>query len=109
MSASDIPTCRRARRRPGRSRNGRQEHLERGALAYLAGYFDPTLVLLDDAINRCQSQPRAFANLLRGEERLENAGQHLRGDPDAGVADQHTDIVTRARLGIAPALALRPA
>ena len=45
---------------------------------------------LDDAIDRCQTQPRAFANFLGGEERLENAGQNLRGDPGARVAD-HAD------------------
>jgi len=43
------------------------------ALPRFTGDFDPALVLLDDAIDGCQSQTGAFANRFRREKRLKNA------------------------------------
>ena len=46
-----------------RRRDGRQEDLERGARAELAGDLDPAPVLLDDAIDRRQAQVRCLCQL----------------------------------------------
>src|SRR5258708_39873869 len=52
--------------------NGRQKYLGGGSFADLGGHLDPTLVLLDDAINRGQSAPGAPAARLRSKERLQD-------------------------------------
>src|ERR1700678_4226297 len=51
---------------------GGQENLKNGAGAGIAGYFDPALMLFDNAKDGGQAQPGAFANLLGREKRLEN-------------------------------------
>ena len=45
-----------------------------GPLVYPAGYLDGAPVLLDDAVNRTQSQTDPFAHLLGGEKRVKNFG-----------------------------------
>ena len=51
----------------------RKINLKRGARARIALNFDPTLVLLHDAVNRRESESRALADFFRGEERLEDS------------------------------------
>jgi hypothetical protein len=45
-----------------------------------------------------QSQTRAFARLLRGEEWVECLGQHIFCHAGSGVADSHQDAVTGRRI-----------
>ena len=81
--------------------SGRQEDLER--LAPWPGsavHLDPAPVLLDDAKDGGQAQPRAFAGFLGGEERFKDARQHVRRNSAAGVADAQTDIPARRGVGM---------
>src|SRR3546814_7403442 len=54
------------------------------ALARLAVGEDESRRLLDDAVNRRKPQPRPLADVLGGEEGLENLGQHI------GRSEEHT-------------------
>ncbi len=88
-------------RRPGSGgRNRRQKYLEGRSFADLRGHLDPTLVLLDDAINRGQSQPGALAERFGGKERLKDVRQMFRGDAGAGVRYVQADELPRARLRV---------
>ena len=55
------------------------------------GYFDPAVVFLDDPARDGQSESRAFADLLRGEERVEDVREVLRRNPRTGVRYAQTD------------------
>ena len=52
------------------------------------------MMLLDDAVNRRQSQPGAFADFLGGEKRIKDAGQELRCNAATGVGNGDTNIWT---------------
>src|SRR5262249_39289959 len=47
--------------------------------------FDPAVVLLDDAASDGKAEPRALADRLGGEERVEDIWQVFGRDPDSGV------------------------
>ena len=51
----------------------------------LAGYFDPALMLFDDAIDGRQAEPGALAGFLGGKERFENPRQIFRVDARPGI------------------------
>ena len=64
--------------------------------------------LLDDAVDGGQAEPGALADLLGGEERLEDAADHVGRDADAGVLhlDQQVFAGGDAELGELQAFAL---
>ena len=64
----------------------------------LAVNIDPALVLLDDSENGGQSQPRAFAHALGGEERFKNSRQIFGGYAATGVAHAQARITTGSRM-----------
>ena len=49
--------------------------------------------MLDDAVDGSEAQSGAFAALLGGEERLEDARRNVLGDAESGVADGQHDVV----------------
>ena len=51
----------------------------------LAADFNPAMMLFDDAVGRGQAQAGAFADILGGEERLENAFERALVHAHAGV------------------------
>jgi hypothetical protein len=59
-----------------------------------------------EAIDHGEAEPRALADLLRGEERLEHLFQHLAGHADAGIGDRdhhvlaRPDLAVRGRIGL---------
>src|SRR5581483_2937474 len=71
----------------GGGAGGRQEDVKGGADIEFAGDFNPTLVLLDNPIDRGEAKAGAFANFLGGEERLEDAREILRFDTAPRVDD----------------------
>src|SRR5205085_12561158 len=75
----------------GRLVDRRQEYLEGSSFAELAFHVNPSLVLFDDAIRRCQSQSRPLPDLLGRNKWFENAAQILRHNPAAGIDRAHTD------------------
>jgi hypothetical protein len=83
----------------------RQVDAESGALAHFGFGIDIAARLLDDAIDHRQPEPGALADILGGEERLENLFHHLRRDSRAlvgnldqhVVADLHAAVVEAAR------------
>ena len=52
--------------------DGRKEDPEGGALSVGFIQLNPTLVLLNDTIDRCESQPGPLAGLLGGEKGIKN-------------------------------------
>ena len=54
---------------------GRKIDPKKAAPTQLAGYLDPTLVLLRNSIDDRQPQARRLAHFLRGEERVEGVFQ----------------------------------
>src|SRR5271170_290735 len=65
---------------------------EDGAAAGLALDEDVTAALLDDAVDSGESEAGAFAILLGGEERLEDAGLSFAVHALAGVANGNHDV-----------------
>ena len=61
--------------------------------------IDEAAGLLDDAVDRREAEPGALADILGGEERLENLVDDVRRDAGAGVRelDQHV-VAGRHRL-----------
>src|SRR5262245_55095416 len=59
----------------------RQKDLEGRAFAEFTGHFDPSMMLLNDAVHGGETQARSFANLLGREERLEYAVQVFGSNP----------------------------
>ena len=53
--------------------------------------------LLDDAVDHGEAKTRAFADLLRREERLEDLVLHLRRDAMAEILDLDRDIFGRGQ------------
>ena len=56
--------------------------------------------LLDKTVDHAEPEPRALADLLGREERLEDALGDLRRDSGAGVLDANPDIVAGLQFGI---------
>ena len=79
---------------------GGKEDPEGGARTDFAGDFDPALVLLDDAVDGGQAEAGAFADLLGGEERFEDAVQRLLVHAAAGVGDAQADEPARPGFGL---------
>src|SRR3954471_9487798 len=61
---------------------------EGGSLARRAVHLDVAAVALDDAVHDGEAEARALAHVLGGEEGVEDAGQDVRGDARAVVADR---------------------
>ena len=55
-------------------------------------HLDEAAALLDDAVNRGESQPGALALLFGSEERLEDAGARLGIHAGSGVADIEANV-----------------
>jgi hypothetical protein len=77
----------------------RQEHRDQSALTRLGVELDVAAGLSHDAVHGGQSQPGPLALGLGGEERLEGAGDHLRGHARAGVDDPQAHVGARRRRG----------
>src|SRR2546430_4883967 len=106
------PAGRLMRRRvsPGRRRGhlGRGEiHPDAGALAGLAVHLDRAAMLLHQPVHRGEAEPRALAEWLRREERLEDAPPRLLVHPDARVLHGEAHEVARVRRAAARALVVR--
>ena len=71
----------------------RQIDPEHRARADLAFSKDVAAGLLDDAVHRGQAKPCPLADLLGGEERIENLVDDLRRDARAGVGDFDQHVV----------------
>src|SRR6266540_3245280 len=63
---------------------------EAGALADAAVHLDAPAVPIDDAVNDREPEPRALADVLGGEERIEDPRQHV--GRDAGTVVAHGDL-----------------
>jgi hypothetical protein len=74
--------------------------LEGGAFLEAAGNLDPTLMLLDNALDGGQPQAGAAPPFLGGEKRLENAAQIFRGDAGPGIAEGEADELAWGGLGM---------
>src|SRR5258706_8742353 len=71
-----------------------------GALADLAFDFNPALVLFDNAVNGGKAEAGALADVLGGEERLEDAGDVFLRDAAAGVGFADADEGADAGFGM---------
>src|SRR5690606_6308336 len=76
---------------------GREGNVERGPRARRAVDVDERVVLPDDSMDGREPETGAFTQLLRGEERLEDAGQVLAGDAAASVGDREAHPVPGVR------------
>ena len=74
----------------------RQENAERRAGARLALAEDIAARLLDDAVDHRQAEAGALADLLGGEERLENLRAHVGRDAVSVVLDFDQHIIGRS-------------
>ena len=77
----------------------RQFHDERRAAFRMRVNPNLTAMFLDDGIRHGQSEPSSLANILRGEEGIENLRLHFNGDAGAIVTDFQCDDLG---LGIVP-------
>ena len=84
--------------RDDRARLPRQEYPKRRPIPRLAIDGDPAVVLVHDAVNGREAKSGAFAQFLCGEEWLEDARQHMRGDAGARIAGCQTGEATGTRL-----------
>ena len=73
---------------------------ERRPVPLLGVHPDAAPVLLHDAVARRQAEARALADLLRGEEGLEDVRLHVRVHADAGVADGEQHVRARLHGGV---------
>jgi hypothetical protein len=92
----------RARRRGARLRGRgrgrvvpREVHAERRAAAGRAVDLDAAAALRDDAVHRREPEPRALAEALRGEERLEDTGARRGVHARSRVGDRELDVAAR--------------
>src|ERR1041384_5104563 len=74
-----------------RFRAGRQVEVDCSSNDLTAD-VDVTASFRREPINLRKTEPRSLSNVLCREERLENVGQHGRGDPNAVVSPGHPDI-----------------
>src|SRR6185295_4513436 len=63
-----------------------------------AGHLDPALVLFHDAVNRSQSESRALADFLGGEEGFEDTTKRLPAHPTARIAYVQANILAGPRV-----------
>src|SRR6185437_6022631 len=70
----------------------RQIHAHRRALAFFAVDLDMACRLLDEAVDHGETEPRALARALRGEERIEHPVEDRRRDAITGVAHGDHDM-----------------
>src|SRR3954471_24849082 len=73
-------------------RGARQEDVERGAFARLAGDADVAAALRHDPVDGREPEARALAGLLRREERLEDVLARLLVDAGPRVGDAERDV-----------------
>ena len=81
-------------------RRGGKVDFESRPHAGLAADFDPALMLLDDAINGCESKASSFAHLFGGKERLKDSLQRIGIHAATGVRDGEDDKLARSRFGM---------
>ena len=74
-------------------RGSRQVNVERRPVPDAALHLDRAVVLLHDAIHRCQAETGALAVFLCREKRLEDPRQRVRVHSGSRVADRHLDVV----------------
>src|SRR5262249_53161901 len=74
-------------------RHERQHQLELGADAHGGIHGDLPAVLLDDLVGDRQAEPRALADRLGREERIEDLGQDIGRYALAVVLDFHRDVL----------------
>src|SRR5207249_2803442 len=85
VSSADAGRTLREFGRCGVKRERGHEDFESGACANTSSDLDPTIMLLDDAINRSEAETGAFAHFFGSEERLEDARQVFGGNASAGI------------------------
>ncbi len=73
-------------------------------MARFAVDVDESVVLLDDAVDRGQTQAGALADILGGEKRLEDMIQRLFVHAAAVVADGQQDILAGNKSGVVGAV-----
>jgi hypothetical protein len=78
----------------------RQEDVEARSLFDAAFDRDAAAMLDDDAVHQGEAKAGALADRLGGKERLEDAGQRLRIDAAAGIADGEANGRYRRAVGI---------
>src|SRR5687767_1686654 len=81
--------------------DARQEDTEGRPPALFALDLDRAPALADDAVRGREPEPGALADLLRGEERLEDAQPRLLVHPGAGVVDLDRHVRPREELDVA--------
>ena len=74
-----------------------QKNLEHRAELRLAVDEDRAAVLFDDAVHRCEPEPRALAKLFGRIERFEQTFSSRIVHPYAGVADGEHDVLADCR------------
>ena len=75
--------------------DSRQVNLEDRPFAEFAVNPNVAATLFHDAVDSGQTQASAFANLLGGEERLEDMRFRFGVHAATGVGDRHNDVVPR--------------
>jgi len=75
-----------------------QVNFKNAAPGGFAVHIDEAVVLLDDAVNGGEPQPRSFSDLLGREERFENMGKVSGGDAGACVAHHEADVGAGGRI-----------
>src|SRR5262249_57329700 len=85
--------ARRLRALHGRGTAARQIERDGGALPDPALHVDHAPRLVGEAIDLAQAEAGALANLLGGEEWVEDLLDHLRRNADAGVAQRDLDVI----------------
>ena len=65
-------------------------------MSFLAVAPDVSPILLDDAVNCCQTKACPFTFLFRGEEGLEEVRLRLFAHPDSSITDGEQYVFTRA-------------
>src|SRR5205807_4124808 len=74
-----------------------EENFESGASANLAGDFNPSFVLFNNAINSGQTETGAFADFFGRKERLEDPPHSVGIHAAAGIGDLEANERTGAR------------
>src|SRR5271157_3954571 len=81
--------------------NARQIDVESGTRPQCAGNPDIAATLLNDSVDRCQSQSSAMALWFRGEERLKSAGSYLCAHSLTCVTYREANVTSRSNVGMA--------
>src|SRR5207253_10185760 len=97
LRCSIEPSTARDKARLSCSRRGvrvrqRQVDRQRGAFVRRALHIDCAAEIRNDCIDECEPEARPAANLLGGEERLENARDRRLVHPASAVLDAHTYV-----------------